>query len=191
MSIFEFVLVMASLVMAIGVTLLLRHVAAIVRYRKTIELDWVPLTWMALQFVAITWVWWSLWDFADVEWTYPWFFYLLAGPTLQFIAISLLVSTDVSKPSASLSENFALVRAPFFLLLATFQVLVSWDGWIFGVEPFWNLLRSLQLVIMITYLVAASSHKRIVQKCAAVTVVGLYIYGLFFLRYMPGAFASS
>ena len=181
---------MASLVMAIGVTLLLRHAAAIVRFRSTIELDWVPLTWMVLQFVGITWVWWSLWDFAAVKWTYPWFFYLLSGPTLQFIAISLLVSTDVSKSGASLAENFVLIRMPFFLLLAVFQVLVSWDGWIFGVEPFWNSLRSLQLLILITYVIAAISQNRFVQKCAVITMAGLYIFGLFFLRYLPGAFAA-
>ena len=35
MSIFEFVLVMASLIMALGVTVLLRHVAVIIRCRRS------------------------------------------------------------------------------------------------------------------------------------------------------------
>jgi hypothetical protein len=191
MSIFEFVLVMASLIMALGVTLLLRHVAAVIRYRTSIELYWVPLVWMALQFVAVTWVWWSLWDFAAVEWTYPRFFFLLAGPTVQFIAISMLVSTDVSKPNASLSENFSAIRLPFMLVLAVFLVFVSLDGWVFGVEPLWNSLRLLQVAMLILYLIAAVSSKPIVQKTIVIGFVGLFIYGLLFLRYLPGAVVSS
>jgi len=191
MSIFEFVLVTVSLIMALGITLLLRHIAAVIRYRKSIELYWVALTWMALQFVTVTWVWWSLWDFAAVEWTYPRFFYLLAGPTLHFIAISMLVSTDVSKPNASLIENFSSIRVPFMLVLSAFQVFVALDGWVFGVEPLWNSLRVLQVAMLFLYLTAAISPKPIVQNSVIVAITGLFIYGLFFLRYLPGAFVSS
>ena len=191
MSLFEFVLVMASLIMALGVTLLLRHVATIIRYRDSLESYWVALTWMALQFVAVVWVWWSLWDFAEVEWTFPRFFYLLAGPTVQFIAISMLVSTDLSKPGASLRDNFSAIRLPFMLVLSAFQVFVALDGWVFDVEPLWNSLRGLQVILLFLYLSAAISPKPIVQKSVVVANVGLYIYALFFLRYLPGAFGSS
>ena len=191
MSLFEFVMVMASLIIALGITLILRHVAAVVRYRNSLELDWVPLTWMALQFVATTWVWWALWDFAEVAWTYPRFMYLLAGPTIQFIAISVLVSTDVSRPAASLSANFGLVRAPFFSLMFVFQVFVTWDGWLFGVESFWNSLRVLQVALMFLYMVGAISPKLIVQKCVVLAAVGLYAFGTFVLRYLPGAYVSN
>ena len=191
MSIFEFVLVTVSLIMALGITLLLRHIAAIIRYRKSIELYWVALTWMALQFVTVTWVWWSLWDFAAVEWTYPRFFYLLAGPTLHYIVISMLVSTDVSKPNASLIENFSSIRVPFMLVLSAVQVFVALDGWVFGVEPLWNSLRALQVALLFLYLTAAISPKPIVQNSVIVAVTGLFIYGLIFLRYLPGAFVSS
>ncbi len=191
MSLFEFVLVMASLILAIGVTLLLRHVAAVVRYRSSLELDWIALTWMAVLFLSTTSVWWSLWDFSDVEWTFPRFFYLLVCPTVQFVAISMLVSTDVSKSGASMSANFGHIRVPFMLLMAVFQVLVSWDGWIFGVEPFWNSLRSLQIVVIAAFVVGAISPRPSVQKFVVVFVVGLLIIGTFVLRYLPGAFVSQ
>ena len=182
---------MVSLIQALGVTLILRHVAAVIRYRAALVIDWVPLAWMGLQFVATTWVWWSLWDFAEVEWTYPQFFYLLAAPTVQFIAISMLVSTDVERPDASLADNFATVRLPFMLLLAAFQTLSALDGWIFGVEPFWNSLRILQLLLVGSYLAGAISSRRIVQVVLVVFIAAQYVYGLFVLRYLPAAFASS
>ena len=128
MSIFEFVLVMASLILAIGITVLLRHVALIITNRRTIELDFVAISWMVFLFIIATSMWWSFWDYSNVNWTYPLYMYLLMCPTLQFLAISMLVSTDTSKPGASLSATFKRVRLPFMILMAAFQVIVSWDG---------------------------------------------------------------
>ena len=105
MSIFEFVLVMASLILAIGITVLLRHVALIITNRRTIELDFVAISWMVFLFIIATSMWWSFWDYSNVNWTYPLYMYLLMCPTLQFLAISMLVSTDTSEPGASLSAH--------------------------------------------------------------------------------------
>ncbi len=68
---------------------------------------------------------------------------------------------------------------------------VALDGWVFDVEPLWNSLRGLQVILLFLYLSAAISPKPIVQKSVVVANVGLYIYGLFFIRYLPGAFGSS
>ena len=191
MSIFEFVLVMASLIMALGVTVLLRRVAVIIRCRHSIELDWVPLSWMAVLFLSTTAVWWSLWDFADVTWTYPRFFYLLLIPTLQYIAISMLVSTDTSLPAISLSDNYDQVRLPFMILMIIYQTLNTWDGWVFRVEPLWNSLRAVQLILIALYVVAAIWSNRFVQKTVVVLALGMFTISTFVLRYFPGAFASG
>ena len=181
---------MASLIMALGVTVLLRHAAVIIRYRRSIELDWVPLAWMAVLFLSTTAVWWSLWDFADVAWTYPRFFYLLLIPTVQYIAISMLVSTEV-RPDVSLSDNYDLIRVPFLVLMVVYQLLNTWDGWVFGVESLWNSLRSVQLVLIALYIVAAIWPSRGVQKTVVLFALGMFVISTFVLRYLPGAFASG
>lgn len=80
MVLFEFILVMVSLVLAIGVTHLLQGVVEVVRYRETLELYWVPFAWAATLFVLAAGHWWSLWDMRGVEWTFPGFFFLLLPP---------------------------------------------------------------------------------------------------------------
>ncbi len=189
MSIFEFVLVMASLIMALGVTVLLRHVALIIRYRRSMTLDWVPLAWIAVLFLSTTAVWWSLWDFAEVAWTYPRFFYLLLIPTVQYIAISMFVSTEMSQHAVSLSDNYDLVRLPFMVLMVIYQLLNTWDGWVLDVEPLWNSLRVVQLVLIALYVVAAIWSNRLVQKIVVLLALGMFIVSTFVLRYLPGAFA--
>lgn len=153
MSLFEFVLVMVSLVLAIGVTHLLREIASIVRHRDTLTVHWIPLAWIATLFLYSVSYWWALWDFQSLTWTFPGYFFLLVAPTLLYIAISLLVSADVAVPGTSLLDSFERVRAPFFWLMALFQILVTWDGWVFGVEPAWNSLRFPQVGLLAAYLV--------------------------------------
>lgn len=191
MSIFEFVLVMASLIMALGVTVLLRRVAEILRHRDTIEFDWLPLAWMAVLFLSTTAVWWSFWDFADVAWTYPRFFYLLTIPTVQFIAISMLVSGNTSGSDTSMAESYGQIRLPFMSLMVVYQLLNALDGWVLGVEPLWNSLRAVQLVLIVLYILAAVSANRLVQKTVVVTALLMFIISTFVLRYLPGAFASG
>ncbi|GMR17120.1 MAG: hypothetical protein BMS9Abin32_178 [Gammaproteobacteria bacterium] len=191
MSLFEFVLVMTSLVLAIGVTRLLQHLAAIVRCRNTLLIDWVPLTWMIILFLAVASYWWSLWDFRDLEWTFPSFFFLFLSPTLQYVAISLLVSTDVTEHGASLAAGFEKIRSPFFLVMMTFQLMVAFDGWLFGVEPAWNSLRLVQFFIIGMYFVGAVVAKPLVQKTVALSILGIFVVANFVLRFLPGAFGPS
>ncbi len=191
MSIFEFVLVMASLILAIGITVLLRHISSIVTNRQSIELDGVAIGWMVFLFLSATSMWWSFWDYSKVEWTYPLYMFLLACPTLQFLAISMLVSTDTSKSGASLTETFAQIRLPFFILMAVVQVLLSWDGWAFGVEPFWNSLRLIQVVFILIYIVGAITPKPLIHKIIVTIVLGIQIYGTIVFRYLPGAYGST
>lgn len=67
MSLFEFVLVMVSLVLAIGVTHLLHEIASIVRHRDTLTVHWIPLAWIATLFLYSVSYWWALWDFQGLS----------------------------------------------------------------------------------------------------------------------------
>ena len=123
MSLFEFILVMMSLVLAIGVTHLLQEIAVIVQYRDTLQLDWVVITWGASLFVVSAIYWWSLWDFRALQWTFPGFFFLLLAPTLLYVAVSLLVSADVTEPGISLAAHFERIRLPFLIVMTLFHIL--------------------------------------------------------------------
>lgn len=136
-------------------------------------------------------MWWSFWDYSEVDWTYPHYMYLLVCPTLQFLAISMLVSTDTLIPGASLTATFTRIRLPFMILMAVIQVLLSWDGWVFGVEPFWNGLRSIQMVVVSIYVIGAATPNRIVQKILVAAILGIQIYGTVVLRYSPGAYGPT
>ena len=191
MSLFEFVLVMVSLVIAIGVTHLLRHVSQLVRLRAEVELGAVPLMWMVILFLYAVGYWWALWDWRVLEWTFPGFFFLLLSPMLLYVAITLLAAPEAARARGSTLTAFETIRRPFFLVLATFQVLVSFDGWILGAEPFWNRLRWLQAGLFTMYLVGAAAPRPPAQKLVAIAVLTTLTFITFGLRYLPGAFGPG
>ena len=156
MSLFEFVLVMVSLVIAIGVTHLLRHVSQLVRLRAEVELGAVPLLWMVTLFLYAVGYWWALWDWRVLEWTFPGFVFLLLAPMLLYLAITLIAAPEAAKARGSTVTAFETIRRPFLLVLAAFQVLVSFDGWVLGTEPIWNQLRWVQTGLFAMYVVGVA-----------------------------------
>ena len=186
MTLFEFILVLVSLILAIGVTQLLQGVANIVRFRKELRRNWVPLCWMATLFVLTAAHWWSLWEMREAVWTFPGFFYLLLPPTLQYFAISLLVSFSLEPDGASLADEFQRVRVPFLGALLAWVILVMWDGAILGVEAAWNFLRLNQIFGVAMLVTGLVSSRWVVQKFVAVAVLASVLFGSFLLRFLPG-----
>jgi hypothetical protein len=191
MTLFEFILVMVSLVLAIGVTHLLQGVAAIVHHRKELDFSWVPLSWAAYLFLVSAAHWWSLWDMRGADWNFPAFFFVLLPPTLLYLTVSLLVSSGLGTVGTSMATDFLGIRVPFFTVLLTFMVLVMWDGAILGVEAAWNSLRALQVVGVALMIIGLATSRWRTQKLVAAVALGLLVIHSFVLRFFPGAFGPS
>lgn len=129
-DIFNFILVMVSLVLAIGVTHLVNGVASLIRLRDRVRLEPLTLVWATSLFLVAAIYWWSLWDLRSAQWRFPQFFYLLLAPTLLHVAASLLVSSDPHDIERGASSEFERIRVPFMLVMCAFSVLVMADGWV-------------------------------------------------------------
>jgi len=191
MSLFEFVLVMTSLVLGIGVAHLLQAVATVIRHRASLEVDWIPLVWAASIFVLVPSFWWALWDFREVDWTFAGFLYLTVCPAVLYVAMTLVLPQDIAERREPLGTAFEEIRVPFMFLMGLFVALVTWDGWFLAGEAFWNSLRWLQVGVLALILIAASTPSRRVQKATSVLFLLLLFFGGFVLRYAPGAFGPS
>jgi hypothetical protein len=156
--------------------------------RGAVRFDALPFIWAASLFLVAAIYWWSLWDFRDVDWRFPTFFYLLLAPTLLHVAASLLVSTEALESGATMRSEFERIRVPFMLVMTVFSVVVMLDGWIVGAEAPWTPYRPVQiwttcLCALGTLLAGARA-----QTVIAVLVLSTYIFAGFIIRFMPGAF---
>ena len=70
------------------------------------------------------------------------------------------------------------------------QVTGALDGWLLSVEPLFNILRWLQIVLILCFITGAATSRLAVQKTIAVINLVLMIFAMFGLRFLPGAFAA-
>jgi hypothetical protein len=189
-DIFNFILVMVSLILAIGVTHLIQRVAVIIRGRDAVPLDWLQLTWALSLFVVAAIYWWSLWDMRDANWIFPKFFFLLLAPTLLNFAVSLLVASDPAPGTSPARFDLDRIRLPFMLVMAVFTLFVTWDAFLVGTEPAWTAYRPVQIWSLSLYLVGAASRRVGVQRAVGVLTLLTYVIAGLIYRFVPGAFGS-
>ncbi len=136
MNTFEYVSVMHSIVLALGIARLLGGFADIVRHWRELDSKWFFLGWLTLLLALHMGWWFGLWarfhSITDIALTtyVVWF----TIPAVLFIASRLLVPDfrDVALPD--LGRRFREVRVPFFSCLAV-PMILEIPGLISGAPP--------------------------------------------------------
>lgn len=91
MSIFEFLMVLVSLIVGLGVAELLTGVAGIIRDRDTVKTYWVHSLFIVIVFLALLQQWWEIWGVRDLPlWTFPGLLMMLGAPVGLFLIANLL-----------------------------------------------------------------------------------------------------
>lgn len=127
MSPFEYVTVLISIILGLGITLVLTGIAEMIRRWKTIKHFWPYPIWIALAFILHIQEWWTTYELKSVEvWTLPSFLFVVSYPILLFILANLLFPTDWLKEGLDLKEFYFGSYKKFFaciILLAGLSIL--------------------------------------------------------------------
>ncbi len=113
MDVFEFILVLVTVIVSLGIAELLGGIVRVLRHElKPGHLHWL---WVLSIFnMQIQWLW-SCWNFADRDsWLYPEFMLLIAPPILLFMSAAVLFPK--TSDGDDLDTHFFRRRRPFFLL---------------------------------------------------------------------------
>ena len=186
MTLFEFIAGMISVILALSAGQLLTGVAALVQARATVRASVTHAVWATGLFMIVFAHWWSLWDFRDLQWTFPSFFFSLVGPTLLFFAVALINPRHVSRREPTdLAQHFLDVRVPLMWVLLAMLFFVTLDGPLLGTEPAFNRLRVLQVIMaasMVSTLVWESPRIHLAAGWAQLMAVSL----MMLVRFFPG-----
>ena len=91
MSLFEFLMVLVSIIIGLGITELLKGVGQMIRYRKSVRTYWVHSVLIVFVMIALLQQWWEIWDLQGVPgWTFPGLLLMLSGPVGLFLITHLL-----------------------------------------------------------------------------------------------------
>jgi len=105
MELFEFVMVLVSIIVGLGIATLLTGVANLLRARGTVRLYWVHSLAVALVFLAHAQVWWESWDLNSApQWSFGGLLMMLGSPICLFLISHLLFPETLR--DADLSEYY-------------------------------------------------------------------------------------
>ena len=184
MTEFEYLSVLISIVVGLGISHLLAGAARLIRRRREVRLYLPTVLWMGALFVTFIQIWWAIFERRDVEaWTFPGFILVLAVPVLVYLLSYLLVPGEAPDGTLDLKATYFENRRWFFGLLALVpltslaQELVLRGAIESGANPIF-LLSFLGLA-----LVGLINRSDLIHRLVAFVMVGAlgaYIAALFF-----------
>ena len=96
MGVFEYLGVLLSVIMGLGVTHILAGLSKTIHHRRTLKLYWVHTLWAFNILVYIVIIWWGMfWWSAQQDWSFFQFLLLILYAIVLFLAASLLFPWDL------------------------------------------------------------------------------------------------
>ena len=180
MEMFNYVMVLASVIIGLGIAHLLTGVAGIIQHPGRAKLYWVHLLWVAATFLRAIFWWWFEFQFLAVgEWTFSLYFFVLTYAVLIYMWCALLFPRDLAGFDGY--EDYFYSRGKWFFgvgLAAVFADIA--DTLLKGLNHFLSLgslYLGLQALWLVLFLIALRTrNERFHAFFAIVAIASLLIY---------------
>jgi len=161
MTVFEYLSVLISIVLALGIAHLLGGLSAIARAWRRVQPYWVYALWAVWVLAIHIQIWWTYWDQSVVaEWTLPRFGAMLVLPGLAYFMARTIIPESSGDGTVDLREHFTSIRVPFFVSVALLWIYAMvWRTAAFG-EPLLVPRRGLQAALAILAVVRALTENK-------------------------------
>jgi len=175
-GIFEYISVLTSIIVGLGMAHLLRGLAGLVQHPGRHPVYWVHLVWVATMFFNMIFFWWWEFSLAAMEvWQFQNYLFIVGYAVVLYLLCALLFPSDLEGYSG-FREYFLSRRAWFFGLFGFSLVIDVYDTWLKGAEHF-NSLGLEYKVFVATNLLAVffgGVSKRSGVQAVVAVVVFLY-----------------
>ena len=82
MDLFEYILILTSVIFALAVAEILDGVSRLAQLPHPVRMFLPHTIWVLNLFVFVFLIWWASWEFRYVDWSFPFYAYMLIAPTL-------------------------------------------------------------------------------------------------------------
>ena len=185
MSLFEFIVGMISVIFALAIARLFSGITELIQNRSNIRFTLVQPVWVLNLFLLTFLHWWTLWAFRDLDWNFLMFFYSLIGPSLMFLASTIISPRVHTGQNVDLNAYFLDIRRYFLSVFVVMALFFSLDGPLFGTEKFLNPARAVQIAVIVGASGGLLSDSPRVQKVIALAVLTSLV-ALTVVRFFPG-----
>jgi len=141
MNAFEYLSVLISIILALGMTRVLAGVGEMLQARSRRRIYWVHVLWIVNVFLYLVVAWWIFYRWRNQQpWTFFLFIFVLISPTILYLASILLFppESDLEESIDYKTHYYANHRA-FFVLFAMFTPVDIFDSLFKGIPHFLQL----------------------------------------------------
>ena len=119
MTPFDYLSVLISIVLGLGLTELLSNVHRLIQARDRIKFHWLPLLWSGLIFVMLVQWWWAAFGLhRELEWNFFFFLLILLIPVLMYLAAASVLPTVEPEQEYDLRTYYFCIHHWFFWIVA-------------------------------------------------------------------------
>jgi hypothetical protein len=188
MTIFEFISVMVSIVLGLSFAQLLLTTSQFARNSTRVKFYLPHTMWLVNLVLWHFLLWWSFWDYRNVDWNYARFLVITLEPLVLFLTTSIATPRRFEAAIVDNKEYFFEIRKWFFLSFLVLQTLSIVDGpLVFGSEPWWIAYRIPQVLVAAVFLLGLFVPKGWAQHVSA-WIVFLILLSASYFRFLPAAF---
>jgi hypothetical protein len=176
MGAFEYLSVLISIILALGMTRVLAGVGEMLQAGRHRRIYWVHVVWIVNLFIYLVVAWWIFYRWRNQQsWNFYLFVFVLISPTILYLASTLLFPWEASTDgSVDYKTHYYANHRAFFLIFSLFPVVDIADTLLKGIAHF---------VALGTPYVISSALYFIGMVTAAITQNERYhqFYAMFFL----------
>ncbi|MGI9627433.1 MAG: hypothetical protein ACR2QM_11405 [Longimicrobiales bacterium] len=182
MTSFEYLSVLVSIVLALGITHILTGLSSILRSEGKVRLCWIQLSWCLVTLALQVSVWWRYWEFRSREtWGLFEFLSLLVVPALAYLAAFIIMPDVIRDDSYDLRAHFDQVRQEFFGTLFIALVFSPVSRALFFDQPLLSLQFAPIAVLALMVPTGAFIADRRWQGGLVLSVIGVWILSVLFV----------
>jgi hypothetical protein len=182
-SLFEYIMVMVSIIQGLGITLALRGISRLIRspHREPVVLLWgVFLVFLYLQ------NWWAFWDLAAVEdWNIIKFLFIALYVCTMY-GMTELILPMASSPDTNWLAHFNSIRKWLFGMLCALAVLAILLNWYISGVPLVHPYRIMQLTVLALGVIGWITPNIVVHRWIAGLLFLVLFGGQVLFRLLPG-----
>jgi len=170
MTLFEFLMALASVVIAIALTEIFAGWGRLLRTHIVPRIDWLHLGWSLVIVLYAIQYWVGIWPYREIEFTLIYQVWFLIFPTLFIVLVSYAITPDIDPDtSLDLRDYYMSRRAPVFIGLAAFLATAQLaDVIILGINLNWTSFALVIVSLLPAFTKRVSIH-------TAVMIFNLYI----------------
>jgi hypothetical protein len=175
MTPFEYVCVLISIILGLGITVLLTGLADLLRHWRTTAVYWPYLVWIAIVFVLHLQEWWITYSLrSEMEWTLPLFLFIISYPIVLFVLANLLFPKWTDKKIDLEDHYFDNYQQYFGVALVLIIISILQNHFLLGLAFGKQILQFALAALFVALLWSRARHHR-VHAMVAVLMLFLMI----------------